>query len=376
MIIEKITEFVSSNPDSAGAYLIAGKILGAILLLPGTPLTLLAGATLGVFWGSIVAVIGNFLGAVVAFFIARYLFKDWVQNKIVVKYPKIEEFENRFVEHGLLTVILLRLIPLFPFNFLNYILGVTQLKARDYIIGTFFGIIPGTIAFVYFGEALKMLSIFHIFFSILAIVGLTYIGKHYEKKISKASENNKISIVQYKWAGSWGPFRIKIPCGECAVTQNIIEDVIKNTFVDYQDIISFEVKDWLPNWWRTILKGGWHAPIVTIDERVIFQGQAIDRDFLASQIRKELVKRAQIPKTGVIIYSKENCPYCIKAKGLLASKSLSYLERDVVKDPMATAEIFFHTKKFFPKNKPVTTPQIWIDGNYIGGSDELTTFLK
>ncbi len=190
------------------------------------------------------------------------------------------------------------------------------------------------------------------------------------------SENKKIEIVQYKWAGAWGPFKIKIPCGECAVTENIITDTLDNEFANYKEKISFEVKEWLPNWFPLLLRGGWHAPIVTVNGKVIFQGQAIDRGFLASQIRTELVKLSEIPKTGYVIYSKENCKYCKKAKELLNEKGLEYIERDVVKDPLATSEIFFHTKKFFPKDKPVTTPQIWHNGKYVGGADELEIYLK
>ncbi len=181
---------------------------------------------------------------------------------------------------------------------------------------------------------------------------------------------NNIKIVQYKWAGVWGPFKIKIPCGECAVTENIINDVIKNDF-GFTDKIAFEVKEWLPNWWRLILKGGWHAPIVTVNGKVVFQGQAIDRGFLASEIRKELVKFTEIPKVGAIIYSKEDCKYCKLAKEIFVKNNIVYEERDIIKDPMRTAELFFLTKQFFPKNKPVTTPQIWIDGKYIGGAEDL-----
>ena len=183
-------------------------------------------------------------------------------------------------------------------------------------------------------------------------------------------KTNIINITQYKWEGVWGPFKIKIPCGECAVTENIITDVIQNEF-GFTDKIVFEVKAWLPNWWRLILKGGWHAPIVTINGKVVFQGQAIDRGYLASAIRKELVKFTEIPKNGTIIYSKEDCKYCKLAKEILVKNNIVFEERDIVKDPMRTAELFFLTKQFFPKNKPVTTPQIWIDGKYIGGTEEL-----
>ena len=185
MIIEYVQHIVDIHPQLAAFYLILAKIIGAVLFFPGTPFTLIAGATFGVFWGSIISLIGNTLGALAAFFVARYFLKNYVERTLYIKYPKIKEYEHRFSQHGFATVVLLRLIPLFPFNALNYILGVTNVSARDYILGTVLGIIPGTIAFVYFGRALVMVSVFHIAFSVIAIIGLVYIGKQYEKKISK-----------------------------------------------------------------------------------------------------------------------------------------------------------------------------------------------
>lgn len=181
MIIEYIKAFVSRDPELTAVYLISAKILGAILLFPGTPLTLLAGATLGLFWGSIVSIIGNTLGAIAAFLLSRYVFRDFFQKKVYRKYPSIQKYEDRFFKKGLATVIFLRLVPAFPFNALNYLLGLTKVTLRQYSVGTFFGIIPGTIAFVYFGEALSMLSPFHIVTAIIAIGGLIFVGKYYEK---------------------------------------------------------------------------------------------------------------------------------------------------------------------------------------------------
>jgi uncharacterized membrane protein YdjX (TVP38/TMEM64 family) len=182
MLLEQVKHFVEQDPQLTSLYLIIAKIIGAVLLFPGTPLTLLAGATLGVFWGSVVSIIGNTLGATAAFLISRFFLRKYVTKTIYTKYPAIQKYESHFFTNGLITVLLLRLIPLFPFNALNYLLGVTQVKTKDYLIGTAFGIIPGTIAFVYFGNAITMLSPFHIISSIIAIVGLTYVGKYYEKK--------------------------------------------------------------------------------------------------------------------------------------------------------------------------------------------------
>ena len=162
--------------------LIFSKIVSGALLLPGTPLTLLSGAILGKSWGTVAAVIGNVLGATAAFLWARYLFRNFVQNKFLEKYPKINQYENRLSQNGFLTVVFLRLVPLFPFNALNPILGVTDIKFKDYFIGTLVGIIPGTFAFVYLGESFKMLSFWNVLFAVMGIVGLAYLGKLFKFK--------------------------------------------------------------------------------------------------------------------------------------------------------------------------------------------------
>lgn len=182
MFIEHIQELTAVYPGLAAFILITSKVVGAVVLFPGTPLTLLAGAIFGVFWGSIISLIGNITGATLAFLISRYFLREYVKKKILSKYQNISSYEQKFFSHGFRTVVLLRLIPLFPFNMLNYLLGVTQVSTRDYILGTAVGIIPGTIAFVYFGRSLAMLNVVQITLSIIAIIGLIYIGKFYEKK--------------------------------------------------------------------------------------------------------------------------------------------------------------------------------------------------
>lgn len=181
MLLEQLRLLIENNESLTPVLLILAKVLGAVLFLPGTPLTLLAGGLLGTFWGTIVSLIGNILGAAAAFFIARYFLRGIVKEKVLSKYPKLKAYEEKFFKDGLRTVLFLRLVPLFPFNALNYALGVTRVSAKDYIIGTSVGIIPGTLAYTYFGESLAMLSPLNIALALVAITGLIYIGKRYER---------------------------------------------------------------------------------------------------------------------------------------------------------------------------------------------------
>lgn len=162
--------------------LILFKTVTTPLGFPGTPLTLLSGSILGPYWGTLIALVGNTSGAIIAFLFARYILREYVQEKIVSKYKKMNEFEKRIEKRAFPTVIALRLIPLFPFNALNFFLGITNIKIRQYAIGSFVGMIPGTFAFVYLGGSLTALSPINIGIAVFGIVLLILIGKFYEKR--------------------------------------------------------------------------------------------------------------------------------------------------------------------------------------------------
>ena len=174
---------ILGSPFVTAFILIGLKGLFAVVGFPGTPLTLLSGSLLGNFFGMIVALIGNTLGATLAFLLARYILKDYVQEKFLAKYPRIKVYENKLEKNAWATIISLRLIPLFPFNALNFLLGVTNVPLRQYIVGSFVGMIPGTFLFVYFGESLRMLSPLNVSLAIVGIIVLTYAGKFYGKSI-------------------------------------------------------------------------------------------------------------------------------------------------------------------------------------------------
>lgn len=182
-MLETLVVFIEQQDKFAAAfYLILAKIIFCITLLPSSAISILAGAILGVYWGFLVSYIGNMIGASLAFFLARYLLKDFIQNKILKKYSKINEYEDKLFKNGLGTVIFLRVVPFFPTNLLNFLLGITEVKWKDYFIGTAFGIIPGTFLSVYFGESIKLLSWYNILFSLLGIMCLYMLGNYYKKQ--------------------------------------------------------------------------------------------------------------------------------------------------------------------------------------------------
>ncbi|MEG3835593.1 TVP38/TMEM64 family protein [Microcoleus sp. Z1_C3] len=124
--------------------------LATVLFVPGSVLTLGGGAIFGLWWGSVYVFVASILGAVFAFAIGRYLCRDRVV-KYMESHPKFKALDRAVSQQGLKIVFLTRLCPLFPFNLLNYALGITQVSLKDYVLGSF-GMIPGTIMYVYSGS--------------------------------------------------------------------------------------------------------------------------------------------------------------------------------------------------------------------------------
>ncbi len=181
-ILDLLKNNATENVLLVALALVCAKIIGAVTLLPGAPLTLLTGSIFTGGFGQFlialaIAWIGNVLGAVAAFYIGRYLFREYLSDKVLPKYPRVKEFDQKIAKKGMLTVIAIRLIPVFPFNIINYLLGITCVRAKDYILGTAIGLIPGTAAFVVLGKGLGALSPITLGMGIVGLVVLSYIGK-------------------------------------------------------------------------------------------------------------------------------------------------------------------------------------------------------
>jgi uncharacterized membrane protein YdjX (TVP38/TMEM64 family) len=132
-------------------------ILATVLFVPGSILTLGAGAIYGVLWGSIYISIASTLGATAAFLAGRYLARDWVAAKIAGndRFAAIDEAVGR---EGWKIVGLTRLSPIFPFNLSNYAYGLTKVTLRDYFFASWIGMMPGTVVYVYIGSLVGSLA--------------------------------------------------------------------------------------------------------------------------------------------------------------------------------------------------------------------------
>ncbi|EOU2463462.1 glutaredoxin domain-containing protein [Vibrio navarrensis] len=181
-----------------------------------------------------------------------------------------------------------------------------------------------------------------------------------------------IKITLYKWAGSWGPFKVNIPCGECTLTKDILTDTFANELADVP--VELEVKDWLSHWWEPLKLGAWHAPILLVEGKVVSQGEALNRGVLVQSVIAEWSKRDTLK--GNIVYGKATCPYCVKAKKRLDDAGIKYLYHDVVKESAALYRMIPEVKAIIGEKTPVTVPQIWLEGSYVGGCDQLQLWLE
>lgn len=124
--------------------------LGTVFFLPGSVLTLAGGALFGPVWGTFYNLTGATIGATLAFLVARYLASHWVEQKTG---GRLRQLKEGVEGEGWRFVAFVRLVPLFPFNLLNYALGLTRIKPPHYIIASYLCMLPGAIAYTYLGYA-------------------------------------------------------------------------------------------------------------------------------------------------------------------------------------------------------------------------------
>jgi uncharacterized membrane protein YdjX (TVP38/TMEM64 family)/rhodanese-related sulfurtransferase len=124
--------------------------LATVLFLPGSVLTLAGGALFGPLWGTLWNLTGATLGAALAFLVARYLGADWVSRRAG---PRLQRLNDGVTAEGWRFVAFVRLVPLFPFNLLNYALGLTRIPFLSYVLATWVFMLPGAFAYTWLGYA-------------------------------------------------------------------------------------------------------------------------------------------------------------------------------------------------------------------------------
>jgi len=140
--------------ESLGAWgpvaFVAGYAAAAVAFVPGSLLTLAGGAIFGVARGTALVFAGAVLGSAAAFLVARYVARGRIERRLAGS-PRFAAIDRAVAAEGRKIVFLLRLSPVFPFNLLNYALGLTRVRFVDYLVASL-GMLPGTLLYVYYGK--------------------------------------------------------------------------------------------------------------------------------------------------------------------------------------------------------------------------------
>jgi uncharacterized membrane protein YdjX (TVP38/TMEM64 family) len=126
-------------------------VVATVFLVPGSLLTLGAGAVFGVVRGCLYVSIASTLGATCAFLVGRHLARDWVERRIA-GHPAFNAMDQAVAADGWKIVGLARLSPVLPFVLLNYALGLTRISLKGYVLASWIGMLPGTVMYVYLGS--------------------------------------------------------------------------------------------------------------------------------------------------------------------------------------------------------------------------------
>ena len=124
--------------------------LAAVLFVPGSILSLAGGGLFGPVWGTAYALLGATVGATLAFLAARYLASDWV---VATAGGRLKQLAEGVEAKGWRFIAFVRLVALFPFNLVNYALGLTRVRLLDYSLASLVSMAPGAIAYTYLGCA-------------------------------------------------------------------------------------------------------------------------------------------------------------------------------------------------------------------------------
>lgn len=153
----RLVEWIREAGAVGVAFYVVAYVVATLLLLPGSVLTAGAGFAYGPVLGTLLVSPASVLAATLSFLLGRSAARDWVSRRIATD-PRFGAIDRAIGESGFRIVLLLRLSPIVPFNLLNYALGLTRVRLRDYVLASFLGMLPGTVLYVYLGSVVKNAS--------------------------------------------------------------------------------------------------------------------------------------------------------------------------------------------------------------------------
>jgi uncharacterized membrane protein YdjX (TVP38/TMEM64 family) len=147
---EAVETYVASLGVWAPIGFVALYGLATVAMIPGSVFDLAGGALFGPYLGALINLAGGSLGAVLAFFVARYIARDWVEHRAG---PRTKGIMQSVDADGWKFVAFVRIVPIFPYNVVNYLLGLTRIPFHSYFFATVVFMSPATVVYTYIGYA-------------------------------------------------------------------------------------------------------------------------------------------------------------------------------------------------------------------------------
>lgn len=171
--VEDIQDYVISFGRLAPLVYIIMFALVPLTLFPDSILAIGGGMVFGLFKGYIYTLIGALIGATISFYISRKLGRAFVKKLTKEKLDNIEELIN---SKGFFIVLILRLVPLFPFDIISYGSGLTSIKYKDFLLATIIGTIPGILVFTNIGAQSVNIGSNSFYISIMGLILLVLLS--------------------------------------------------------------------------------------------------------------------------------------------------------------------------------------------------------
>lgn len=146
--VDVLADWLAGAGVMAPLLFIGIYVISTVLFLPGAVLTIAGGVLFGPAWGTFYNLTGATIGATMAFLIARYFTSDLVCRKTG---GWLRQLVEGVEAEGWRFVAFVRLVPLFPFNLLNYALGLTRIRLFHYVVTSYICMLPGAVAYTYLG---------------------------------------------------------------------------------------------------------------------------------------------------------------------------------------------------------------------------------
>lgn len=184
---KEIKDFIQGKGIMAPIIYLALLSSLPLLLFPDSVLVIAGGMIFGLFWGTVLTTVGSLIGAAISFYISRKLGQQ-VVKKLIKKDLVLFDKKNS----GFFLILMLRLIPLFPFKIVSYSAGLSDVKFKDFALATTIGSLPGIIVYTNLGDKTTVFGSKDFYLSIGLLIGLFVISfimkKIFQEKGEKINE--------------------------------------------------------------------------------------------------------------------------------------------------------------------------------------------